>query len=87
MKLLQGLSFINVPNCRLIAILVYCGVLNVILLFSGRQPTFLLNTIQNHAQVFQYAILYLNLTHSACNMFRSVMDHLQGGTTSVIYKT
>ena len=41
--------------------------------------------IQQNAHLFQYTLLYLK--HYVTNVFRSVVDHLQGGTTSIVYKT
>lgn len=41
------------------------------------------NDIQQNEQTYQYTFLYLK--HYAPNMFGFVMDHLQGGTTSINY--
>ena len=41
--------------------------------------------VQQNAQMFQYQILHSK--HYAFNMFQSVMDHLQGGPTPIVYKT
>jgi hypothetical protein len=40
------------------------------------------NNVQQNAQIFHCAIL--GLKHYGCNMFRSVLDHLQGGATSIM---
>jgi hypothetical protein len=40
-----------------------------------------INNIQRNAQIFQYTVLYSK--HYGTNRFRSFMDNLQGGTTSI----